>query len=52
MKNLPSRGYIIERIFFSTCDGVIETSTIDELLYKEIPHVSAFYKGSGFSYVK
>jgi len=52
MKSLPTRGYVIERIFFSTCDGMIESSSIDELLYNETPHVSAFYKGRGFSFVK
>ena len=44
MKNLPSKGYIIERVFFSTCDGNIEMYKLDDLLYNESLHVSAYYR--------
>ena len=48
MKSLPSKGYIIERVFFSTCDGSILAYKLDELLYSESQHFSAYYRDNSY----
>ena len=48
MKSLPSKGYIIERVFFSTCDGSIVVYKLDELLYSDSQHLSAYYRDNSY----
>jgi cytidine deaminase len=48
LKDLPSRGYVLNRIFFSTNTGVIVMCRLDDLLAEEAPHMSSFYRGTGF----
>jgi len=48
MKSLPAKGYSIESVFFSTSDGIIEECKLDDLLHSNDPHVSSYYRGTGF----
>ena len=50
MRDLPSsKGYTIQRVFFSTSTGVIVGCKLDDLVTEENPHYSSFYKGTGFN---
>ena len=50
MRELPiSRGYIIHRVFFSTSTGIIVGCKLDDLVYEDTPHMSSFYRGTGFA---
>ena len=48
LQTLPSKGYSVENIFFSTSNGQIEVWRLNDLLNDTDQHVSSFYKGTGF----
>jgi cytidine deaminase len=48
LRELPSRGYSVRRVFFSTSSGAIVRYSLDYLLNEEDPHVSSFYESTGF----
>ena len=48
LKDLPSKGYILNRIYYTTNDGSIVKCKLNDLLNDTEIHVSAFYRGTGF----
>ena len=43
-KQLPEKGYILDTIYFSNREGIIEETTLAALLHDKEPHMSRFYK--------
>lgn len=41
---LPSKGYMLSRVFFSNDKGVIESHKFNDLYYEEDQHISRYYK--------
>ena len=48
LKDLPVKGYVLNKIYYSTGDGSIVQCKLNDLLYDSEIHVSAFYRGTGF----
>ncbi len=48
LKDLPKKGYILNKIYFSTNTGAIVQCKLNDLLYDSESHVSSFYRGTGF----
>lgn len=48
LKDLPKKGYILNKIYFSTNTGIIVQCKLNDLLNDSELHVSSFYRGTGF----
>ena len=48
LKELPQKGYVLNKIYFSTATGIIVQCKLNDLLYDSEVHVSSFYRGTGF----
>ena len=42
--SLPEKGYILNKIYYSTRNSDIESCKLTDLIHEENPHVSKFYK--------
>lgn len=42
--SLPEKGYKLNKVYYSTRDGTIESCKLNELINEENPHISRFYK--------
>jgi len=48
LQELPKRGYVLNKIYFSTNTGIIVQCKLNDLLYDSEAHISSFYRGTGF----
>ena len=48
LKELPKKGYILNKIYFSTATGAIVHCKLNDLLNDSETHISSFYRGTGF----
>jgi cytidine deaminase len=48
LQDLPSRGYVLNKVYFSNECGEIVSCRLEDLVNDPNPHTSRFYKGHGF----
>lgn len=48
LKDLPKKGYMLDKIYFTTSTGSIVQCKLNDLLYDTEIHVSSYYRGTGF----
>ena len=52
LQDLPKKGYILDKIFFTTNTGIIVQCKLNDLLNDNELHVSSYYRGTGFQMKK